>query len=99
MDDKLIPVNVVIADRSYRLKIRVEEEEGVRRSMKEVNDKILEFKTAYAGKDIQDYIAMVLIMYATQPTSPSSAGATAATDPEADNRLRNMESLLDEVLR
>ena len=98
MDDKLIPVNVVIADRSYRLKIRVEEEEGVRRSMKEVNDKILEFKTAYAGKDIQDYIAMVLIMYATQPTSPS-AGATTVTDPEADNRLRNMESLLDEVLR
>ncbi len=98
MDDKLIPVNVVIADRSYRLKIRAEEEEAVRRTMKEVNDKILEFKTAYAGKDIQDYIAMVLIMYATLPSAPS-AGATTATDPEADNRLRNMESLLDEVLQ
>lgn len=97
MDDKLIPVNVVIADRSYRLKIKAEEEEAVRRSMKEVNDKILEFKTAYAGKDIQDYIAMVLIMYATQP-SPT-AGPTAVSDPEADSRLRNLESLLDEVLQ
>ena len=31
-----------------------------------INDKIIEFKTQFAGKDMQDYIAMVIIWYATQ---------------------------------
>ncbi len=94
MDDRLIPINVIIADRSYRLKIKPEEEEAVRKSIKEVNDRILEFKTAYAGKDIQDYIAMALILYATQPAAPL-APANPVSD---DGRLRDLENLLDEVL-
>ncbi len=67
--EQLIPVNIFVADRSYRIKINPEEEEAVRRIMKEVNEKIIEFKTAYAGKDLQDYIAMALIMYATHPVT------------------------------
>ena len=54
--ENLIPINIIVADRSYRIKIKPEEEQEVRRTMKEVNDKIIEFKTAYAGKDLQDYI-------------------------------------------
>jgi hypothetical protein len=65
-EDNLIPVNIVIGDRTYPIKVAVADEEVVRKTLKTINDKIIEFKVAYAGKDMQDYIAMVLIWYATQ---------------------------------
>jgi len=65
--DKLIPLNITIGDRNYRIKILPEDEEMVRKTLKTINDKILEFRTQFAGKDMQDYISMVLIWYATQP--------------------------------
>jgi cell division protein ZapA (FtsZ GTPase activity inhibitor) len=64
---ELIPVNIVIGDRTYRIKVSPADEEAVRSTLKTINDKIIEFKTQFAGKDMQDYIAMVLIWYATQP--------------------------------
>ena len=62
----LIPINIVIGDRTYRIKTSPEDEETIRRTLKTINDKIVEFKTQFAGKDMQDYVAMVLIWYATQ---------------------------------
>jgi cell division protein ZapA len=65
-NDELIPLNIVIGDRNYRIKILPADEETVRKVLKTINDKILEYKTHFAGKDMQDYISMVLIWYATQ---------------------------------
>lgn len=62
----LIPINIVIGDRTYRIKTSPDDEESIRRTLKTINDKIIEFKTQFAGKDMQDYVAMVLIWYATQ---------------------------------
>ena len=71
--DELIPITAVIGDRSYRIKIQPSDEEVVRKTLKVVNDKIIEFKTIFAGKDMQDYIAMVLIWLATeQPVHAAS---------------------------
>lgn len=64
MDD-LIAINLLIADRSYRVKVAKNEEEKVRRICKTVNDKILEFKTNFASKDLQDLLAMALLWVAT----------------------------------
>jgi cell division protein ZapA len=69
---ELIPANIVIGDRTYRIKILPSDEELVRKTLKIINDKIMEFRTQFAGKDMQDYISMVLIWYATQPQSPSN---------------------------
>ena len=62
----LIPINIVIGDRTYRIKTEPAHEEIVRKTVKTINDKIIEFKTQFSGKDMQDYIAMVIIWYATQ---------------------------------
>jgi Cell division protein ZapA len=67
MDGNLIPLNILIGDRSYRIKILPSDEEKVRGTLKIINGKILEFRSQFGGKDMQDYIAMVLIWYATQP--------------------------------
>jgi Cell division protein ZapA len=69
MSEPLIPINIVIGDRNYRIKIKPADEEVVRKTLKTINDKILEFKTQFAGQDMQDYVAMVLIWFATQVSS------------------------------
>jgi Cell division protein ZapA len=67
MANELIPINILIGDRSYRIKILPSDEELVRKTLKTINDKVLEFRSQFAGKDMQDYISMVLIWYTTQP--------------------------------
>jgi cell division protein ZapA len=64
--EELIPINVLIGDRTYRIRIAPADEEIVRKTLRLINDKILEFKTQFAGKDMQDYVAMVVLWYATQ---------------------------------
>ena len=49
-NDGLIPLNIVIGDRNYRIKILPADEETVRKVLKTINDKILEYKTQFAGK-------------------------------------------------
>ena len=91
----LIAISALIADRSYRIKIDPEDEEVVRKTLKTINDKIIEFKTQFAGKDMQDYIAMVLIWYATEQHAGTAAGI------EKDNlagQLNTIEKLLDAQL-
>ncbi|MBS1496122.1 MAG: cell division protein ZapA [Bacteroidetes bacterium] len=77
--EELIPVNIVIGDRTYRIKTEPKDEETIRKTLKIINDKIIEFKTQFAGKDMQDYIAMVVIWYATQ-TQSDQLSATEQKD-------------------
>ncbi|MEI9956466.1 MAG: cell division protein ZapA [Ferruginibacter sp.] len=90
----LIPINILIADRTYRIKTAPADEEAVRRTLKIINDKIIEFKTQFAGKDMQDYIAMVLIWYATQ----SAANGNPAVEKEVSDALVKLEEQLDKAL-
>ena len=90
---ELIPVNIVIGDRTYRIKTSPADEEAIRRTLKIINDKIIEFKTQFSGKDMQDYIAMVMIWYATQ----TSADSNPALEKEMTEVLNKIEQQLDKV--
>lgn len=90
----LIPINIVIADRTYRIKTLPRDEEVIRRTLKTINDKIIEFKTQFAGKDMQDYIAMVMIWYATQ----TSADTNPALEKEMVDALLKIEEQVDKAL-
>jgi cell division protein ZapA (FtsZ GTPase activity inhibitor) len=95
MADTLIPINIIIGDRSYRIKIEPADEEVVRSTVRTVNEKITEFKTNFAGKDMQDYIAMVLIWLAT---TLASRPAGAPNTEETAQKLQALEQMLDKVL-
>ena len=91
----LIPLNIIIADRSYRIKIQPKDEEMVRKTVKTINEKIIEFKTQFAGKDMQDYIAMVLMWFSTEQN------ATVVNELEKDGltaRLNSIEKMIDTQL-
>ena len=93
--NELIPVSIVIGDRSYRIRILPKDEEIVRKTVKTINDKIIEFKTDFAGKDMQDYVSMVLIWFATEEDLNASSGL----EKEALlNKLNSIEKMLDSQL-
>lgn len=73
MSDNLLPINIIIGDRSYRIKVQAKDEEHVRKTVKLINDQIIAYKTQFAGKDMQDYIAMVVVWYATQATTAGNS--------------------------
>jgi cell division protein ZapA (FtsZ GTPase activity inhibitor) len=95
MAEELIPINILIADRTYRIRTSPADEEVVRKTVKLINDKIIEFKTQFSGKDMQDYIAMVIIWYATQA---AGNGASQETIGQLTQQLQKMEGLLDNAL-
>ena len=64
--EELIPITITVGDRSYRIKVEPRHEETVRKTARFIHEKVQEFKQQFAGKDMQDYIAMALIWFATQ---------------------------------
>ena len=95
MTEELIPINLLIGDRTYRVKIHPKDEEIVRKTVKTINDKVLDFKTHFAGKDMQDYIAMVLVWFATEQN------AAISNEINLDNvssRLQTLEKMIDTAL-
>ena len=92
---ELIPVNIVIADRTYRIKTLPKDEEVIRKTVKLINDKVIEFKTQFAGKDLQDYLAMVIIWFATHSLTGSG---NAAEQKDLKEGLAGLEGLLDGVM-
>ena len=93
---ELMTINVVIGDRTYRIKIEQRDEEVVRRTLRIINDKFIEYKTQFAGRDIQDYLAMVLLWYATQASSGGDRAGRLGT--AAMEALSRMEQQLDKVI-
>jgi cell division protein ZapA len=91
---ELIPINIVIGDRSYRIRIKPEDEGAVRGTLKTINDKIIQFKTEFAGKDMQDYVSMVILWYATR--SGADAGNELPGDFSAT--FNKLEEHLDKIL-
>ena len=94
-NEELIPLNIVIGDRNYRIKILPSDEETVRKVLKTINEKIVEFRIQFAGKDMQDYISMVLIWYATQLKENNSVDILSNDLMES---LLKMEKQLDETI-
>src|SRR5688500_15389971 len=94
--DTLIPINVIVGDRSYRVRVAAQDEEVVRKTVKVINDKLVEFKTEFAGKDMQDYIAMVVLWYATQQKAAEDQPLVMNDISEKYNQI---EGILNKMLQ
>jgi cell division protein ZapA len=65
MGDKL-KIKLSIADRVYPLTIRPEQEEGIRKAAKRINEVIKKFEQDYAVRDKQDVLAMSALQFAAE---------------------------------
>ncbi len=95
MSEELIPLNLLIGDRTYRVRVQPKDEEVVRKTIKTINDKMLEFKTHFAGKDMQDYIAMVLVWFATEQNASIS---NVVNMDNVSSRLQTLEKMIDSYI-
>ena len=91
----LIPINIVIGDRSYRIKIEAAEEETVRKMAKRLNDQLATYKSQYAGKDMQDYLAMVLLLFVSEQNNKDNTSQSLSLDID----FQSIESILDKALQ
>ena len=64
--EKKLTIRVNIAEKQYPLKIERGEEEKIRKAAKMINDKLLQYKQKFGEKDIQDYLSMVALQFATK---------------------------------
>lgn len=65
MEDTL-KIKVNIANRSYPLTIKREEEEKIRKAVKQINESVKRFEERYAVQDKQDVLAMCALQMASQ---------------------------------
>jgi ACT domain-containing protein len=89
-----IAINLILGDRTYRIKIENTDEEKTREKARKLNEQLIQFKKQYAGKDMQDYLAMVLLSYVLDQK-------TEETDNENDEIgpvFERIEALLDKSL-
>jgi cell division protein ZapA len=92
-EDGLISVNVWLGGRSYRIRVKAEEEEVVRKAIKLADEKVNELRNHYAGKDDQDFVAMCLLMYA------SDMATNPHVEPVTTQRLVEMADSIDNALK
>ncbi|MCU0370909.1 MAG: cell division protein ZapA [Bacteroidales bacterium] len=90
MEELTITVN--IAERPYRLKIKREEEEVIRKAVKEIEQRIREYSEHFAFNDKQDLMAMVLLHYAS--TAHKLEGDILSAENLVISQLRKMEELI-----
>jgi len=90
MDELTITVN--ISERPYRLKIKREEEEIIRKAVKEIDQRIKEYSEHFAFNDKQDLLAMVLLHFAS--TSQKLESDLLSGEYMMLTKLRQMEELI-----
>lgn len=91
-----ININVMIAGRSYPLRLKAEDETAIRAVVEEVNQKIKEFQYTYKNRDKQDCLSMALLTYAVDSHKKSF------TDPETESevlgKIKSIDAYLDSIL-
>ncbi|TCI85406.1 cell division protein ZapA [Tenacibaculum sp. M341] len=93
-----IKVNVIIAGRSYPLIVNNEqEEEGMRKAAKNINDLILNFEQNYAVADKQDVLAMCALQFASKLEINTIKEADDAI--KALSKINEIANLLDHHLK
>jgi cell division protein ZapA (FtsZ GTPase activity inhibitor) len=92
MDEELISITVWLAGRSYRIKIKPEEESAVRKAVKLADEKVNEMRAHYAGKDDQDFMAMCLLMYA------ADSAVESFNNPLLQDELNKISKKIDKVI-
>ena len=92
MADEMMSISLWLAGRSYRIRIKPEEEEAVRKAVKLADEKVNDLRNHYAGKDDQDFMAMCLLTYAADTAIESF------NNPLLQEELNKMSKKIDKVL-
>lgn len=82
---------VTIAGRTYPVKVKQTEEKVVRALEKEVNNKLNDLQLSYQGKDMQDYMSLALLFYASYLHKAKNSDDLQILE----DKLNDLEKLLE----
>ena len=89
-----LAISVIIADRPYKMTVRAEEEEVIRKAARLINEKIKEYANTYAFNDSQDLLSMVSLWFATNALKVEAKAGSGNED--LISGLQALEKLLSE---
>jgi cell division protein ZapA len=92
-----IGVTIHVAGRPYRLLIKREEEEEIRRATKLVDDQLNYYAKTYSYNDKQDLLAMVALHYAT--TGMNAEEESGFIKQKLQGTLTEIDGILTEALK
>ena len=91
-----ITINIVIADKSYKLTVSRADEGKVRKAASLINERIKSYSSHYAFNDQQDLLAMTALQFATSTVKYESE--LAYRDQDLGQKLHDLDTLLSEQL-
>lgn len=91
-----LKIKLSIADRVYPLTINPEQEEGLRKASKKIDEMIKRFEKSYAVRDKQDVLAMCALQFATQVEQKQID--TIEDKQHIEEKLKAMNQLLQEQI-
>jgi cell division protein ZapA len=91
MSEKL-KIKLSIANRVYPLTIPPEQEEGLRKAAKKIEDLIKQFEQSYSVRDKQDVLAMCALQFASQ--SEQKTIDKIVVNEKVENKLEALDQLL-----
>ncbi len=93
-----LKINLVIAGRTYPLRVNsTQEEEGMRKAAANINELISRYEQNYAVSDKQDVLAMCALQFASK--LEISNLHKESTDTEALDKINELTKLLGEHLK
>jgi cell division protein ZapA len=92
-----LKIKLTIADRLYPLTIQADQEEGLRKAAKRIEEMIKRFEQSYAVRDKQDVLAMSALQFAAQVEQKELDNAQDVV--ELEHRLQSLDHLVQEVLK
>jgi len=101
MDDDSKKINVLIAGKSYPLKVKTKDEQSIRLIIKEVNARIDEFQVNYPRRKQRDCMAMSLLSYAVDlhKIRQNPAPYIKQEHAKMSEKLSELDVLLDDLLQ
>ncbi len=91
-----LKVKISIADRVYPLTINPDQEEGLRKAAKSIENLIKQFEKSYAVRDKQDVLAMCALQFATK--AEQKGLDVQNEDVTVHEKLKAMHQFLDNFI-
>lgn len=96
-EQNMIKITVLVGGRPYPLRIKAADEPAIRKIVKEINDRVNNFQTAYHDRDKQDGLAMTLLTYAFDLYKLRKAPLDV-NEPGVEDQLSKIDDTLDQML-
>lgn len=88
-------IKVTVANRTYPLTIKREDEEQVRKAVKVIEERLMVYEKSFAARDTQDLLSMCLLEMSVKVLTDEQK---LKVDSSVEEQLQMLESLIDEQL-